>query len=155
MVELRHLGLSQRRIGCFEVRAGVDHLLVQPQFVELVAEVVVVMHVVLRAVKRVSLQGREPRPQLLPLVAARRPFGVGPGYFVYELLEISMDLDQSAAVVFAEAHRRRAQQFEQHRPIADLHLRDRRLVRATELLAVPELHGDPRIAHERHASARY
>ena len=49
VIHLRDLRLVERRVGRREVRAGVGHRLAEPQRVELVADVVVVMDVLARA----------------------------------------------------------------------------------------------------------
>ena len=54
VIELRDLRLVQCGGRCVVVGAGVHHALIQPQLVEIVAEVIVVMHVVPRAAERIG-----------------------------------------------------------------------------------------------------
>ena len=58
-IHLRHLRLLERHVGMVEVGAGVEQLVVEPARVEVVAEVVVVMHVparLLEAVRALHVQ---------------------------------------------------------------------------------------------------
>ena len=63
VVELRALRLLQGRLRRVVVRTGVDHLLVEPQAVEVVAQIVVVVDVAARAGGGVGTRLRQPAQQ--------------------------------------------------------------------------------------------
>jgi hypothetical protein len=61
-VHLRGLRVLQRGIGRREIRAGIQHLAIKPQTVEVVAEIVVVMNVLSRGTRIVRLLPEPPGP---------------------------------------------------------------------------------------------
>src|SRR5579883_3124587 len=105
---------SRRWIG--EVGAGVDKFRVEPQLVELVAQVVVAMDILPRPPRRIVLN---------QFVALRSEAGI-PARFLHAFVdpdqkidEIPIDAHASGRVSFAEADLRVAQQFEKRFAVAD------------------------------------
>src|SRR5690606_8941540 len=95
-----------------KICAGINHALVQPLFVEIIANVVVMMDVLPRTAIRVAAhhvqQGSKPRPRIrltLPVRYRRTDF-------IETRLKITVDLDQALAVTLAKADGRRTQELE-------------------------------------------
>jgi hypothetical protein len=155
VIELRNLCFVQRRRRRVVVGAGIHHAFVQPQPVEVVAEVVVVMNVVPRPAERIAPRGMQQRPQpgeVVTVAAAPRDCRSD---LVGEGQEIPVDVDQTPAVALAEAHGRGAQQFEHCTAAAKLHASDGTRLCNAEFVAIPEPHRYAGIADGLHDAADY
>ena len=139
VIELRALRLLEREARILEVRAGVDEVCVEPARVEIVAEVVVVVDVVARAVLRVAMPARAERVQQVARRARRALRRAEYGFD--RLREIALDLELAVGIGLAEAEARIAQQAPERAPSAQVHARDRALLGA-DLRTVPEDEGD-------------
>ena len=94
-IHLRDLRLLERGVRRREIRAGVDHLAIQPEPVELVAEVVVVMDVLARGAHVVRALPQPPGPR-------RRASRARDRSRFEQRDQIAADLDGAEHVGFAE-----------------------------------------------------
>ena len=105
VVHFRDLRLVERRLGRRVVGAGVRHRAAEPQRVELVADVVVVMDVVARAGQRIEVRAAQRGECALP---QRRPAAggaAGPVDRLQQLDQIALDQHVAVAVGIAEVQR--------------------------------------------------
>src|SRR5262245_49158648 len=113
MIELRDLSLLQSHIGSREVRAGVDHPLIEPEPIEVVAEVIVAVDVVAGATQRIARR-QQAQPDGSPgwsrICAASCLHHCG---------KIALDLDTSRGVTVAERQARRGEEPEQRGTVLD------------------------------------
>ena len=107
MIHLGALRRLERHAGLGKIRAGVLHrFAVEPQRVELVAEVVVAADVVARRGNR-ALAGRGAGPELPPGGAAGSAPGLDRGVGAFEKdHQVAFDLDAAEAVQVAQMQRR-------------------------------------------------
>ena len=134
MLHLGDLGLLEGRVGGREIGAGVDHLPVEPEGVEVVAEIVVMVRVGTRAAARVAAPEHPapPPPEPCQPVAP-----LGPEDGVQHLLQVTVDLDPPVRVGVAEVELgRRPEEPEQRPGVGDPHVlaRDRQVTRVAHRL---------------------
>ena len=150
VVHLRLLGLLQRRLAVLVVGAGVDHALVEPEPVEVVAQVVVVVDVLAGAAEGVLAgAGEAAEDRLLERRAGLAVHGaIGP---VEHVDQIALDLDASCAVAVPEAELRRADDGPQRAPVPDDDPPRRLLPGRPQVLPVPQREAQrrtPRLLHD-------
>ncbi len=120
VIELRLLGLLDGEVGLRIVRAGVLHLAIEPQAIEFIAQIVMVVDVRLRA--RQGIEARTPGHQP---VRAREQHAVGEAHgparvqLAQHLHQIAVDAQATGAVLVAEGNILHRQQAVQRRPGAD------------------------------------
>ncbi len=145
MFHLGVLRLIQGRVRRREVRAGVRHGRAQPQGIELVTYVVVMMNVFARAMQRIG------RPPVQPLPdASQRRNGIAARagraliQHLDEPAEIAFDLDLADAVQLAELQIGIPAQTHQRGSIRNVQGRHR--VLGADALAIPDRQLNRRIA---------
>ena len=109
VIEFGDLRFGQCRGGRVVVGTGINHAFVEPQPVKVVAQVVVMAHVVPGAIERVDPHCVQQRPNLGTVIAAVILVRDGPRDLVGERQHIAVDLDQSVRVTLAKAQGRRSQ----------------------------------------------
>ena len=112
VLHFRHLGIFQSHGRRREIGAGVDHLPIEPQLVEIVAEIVVVMDVVARLLQRVAPRF-EHRAQPRAPAADAVVFWQGAINHFEQFGQIALHLDMPRCVEFTELEGRIGQQPEQ------------------------------------------
>src|SRR5439155_16300712 len=141
-----NLGLLETVRGRREIRAGVYELTIQPQFVEVGANVVMVMNVLPRTARRVGLPPLAPafRQSRIPA----RPARVWPRSIerFEQRAKVSLNLDATVCVCIAEVCFRVDSPPRQSGLVPDSTCCHRRPAAKTNLLAVPQRQTDRRIA---------
>ena len=153
VVHLRLLGLLQGGLGVLVVGAGVDHALVEPQPVEVVAQVVVVADVLAGAARRVLSRPREAAQDRL-LERGARLFlhrAIGP---VQHVDEVALDLDAARAVAVPEPELRGADDGPQRPAVPDDDAPRRLPFRRPGILSVPQREAQGRVSRFLHDPAR-
>jgi hypothetical protein len=120
VVHLRDLGALERELGRLEVGAGVEELLVEPERVEVVADVVVVVDVGPRPRQRVAPHCPEPGEQAgSPAVLERSKRRLERRH------QVALDLDPPVGVGVAEVHLGVEDQPHERAPVTEPQRSDR------------------------------
>ncbi len=132
-IELRDLCLLQGRIRRREIRARVDHLVVQPQTIEVVPDVVVMMHVLASGARVVRSLPQPPR-------TTRTRERAVDGFEQFE--EIALDIDEARHVGLTEIELGIPHPPVEGRPLLEYQGRDRRARTRGQFKAVPQHESD-------------
>jgi hypothetical protein len=144
--ELRQLRLFETHVGPREVGTGIEELVVEPQLVEFVAQIVVAKDIAAGAARRV-----EARPSCQELGEPGRPGGAlatGPKGELDGRDQVAFDPEPAVGVGLTQREIGRAQDFQQQASVAQVHPHSRcGAPRATDLVAVPEHEDHGRVTH--------
>ena len=149
IVELGLLRLLQPQRGVGEIGAGVHHLAIEPELVEIVADIVMMVDIAPRLLLGVAQRTIERRQQLLPDLSP-----LGSRQRAIDRLEafdqVTLHLDAFGGVHFAEPEFGVGDELQQCAAVANQNPRDRRLSRARYFLSIPQHEIQGRIAEGVH-----
>src|SRR5262249_31764955 len=117
-IHLGRLRLFEREIRLSKIGAGVDHFLIEPEFVEMISEIVMMMNVVPGAAEIVGI-GPGPGVSFLPF-ERKRPIDFFEGFY-----QVAVDFQTIEHVGFAEVEVRSPQKSEKGRAVLDADSRNR------------------------------
>ena len=146
MIQLCELCFFQAGARAVEIGAGIHHPLVKPEFVEIVADIVVMLNVAARPGDCVAPCVAERGKQIYPAhpIVAIRP---DPVDSFEKSQQVSLDLDSSGCVQLAKIELRVADQFQQCAAVTNENARYRAAIAAGDPVPVPQLNLHWRIAY--------
>ena len=146
VIHFRDLRLVERRRRRRKVSTGVRHRLAEPQRVELVADVVVVVNVLARARERVARTAMTPLREAAPERDRLRGLRCADVQLLDHAQDAAVHVDFAGAVQLAELQVRIGAQAQERTAVRDAQRRDRRRAERRDPVAVPEYESDGRIA---------
>lgn len=142
VIHLGELRLFESGVLVRKVCAGIEHPLIQPEFVEFVANVVMVMDVAARTAQGVSSCDRG-QQRVDPVLAGQRPDTIDG---LETIQQVTLHFDTLGGIQLAEVQFRVRDQPEQRTAVANQDARHRIAARARYCLPIPQHNIDRRIA---------
>ena len=149
MFELGNLCLLQGHIRALKIRAGIDHVLIEPEPIEVIAEIVVMMDVLFGSFLIIGPGPCVGRPQLQqPLHSIRADLGEAAVNLGQKLHQVAAHLYRPLTISISKSNIWRAQQGVKRRTGFYREGGERRLGADLNGVTIPQTHDDPGSADE-------